>query len=165
MKYLILLPFILGCAIEVGGPSVNMYLLKWPTLPVLITPSMDTFEENKLVVEATAAYNEALDMEVFRVGSNGVIVSRSNQRLDLFTQGKTYLYSRFSSIYKVEVEILPLKVDLKSLLIHELGHVLGLRHSDDGYYNTMSRHLGATQVRVHIDDWTKEEIRKRYGRY
>jgi predicted Zn-dependent protease len=77
-----------------------------------------------------------------------------------FEQARTTIYWYDSQIYEADVKInaehfdfsfgeMPEigKVDLESLVLHELGHVLGLAHMDDAYESVMSPYLRSSHLR------------------
>ncbi len=52
-------------------------------------------------------------------------------------------------------------VHLQSLLIHELGHVLGLRHKDDTA-SVMATYLASQTLRINLSDADKENVNCEY---
>lgn len=158
MKWLLFVLLLSGCSVELKS-SPQPFAPRWPTLPVYITPSLDTPEDNMVVLEAMASFNEQLGMTLFLPSSNGVrIVNAVGGEKD--NQGKTIIWWKGDNIFNANVKIYKeYPCDLKSLVMHELGHVLGLFHEGEGL---MYPYLTPTQIRTTIDIKTREEIIFRY---
>lgn len=61
----------------------------------------------------------------------------------------------------LDVTVNPQSIHLESLLLHELGHVLGLKHKDDKV-SVMATYLASNATRTEISDTDKENIKCEY---
>lgn len=53
-------------------------------------------------------------------------------------------------------------VHLESIFVHELGHVLGLKHNDQATGSVMATYLSSQTLRIKISDLDRENIRCEY---
>ncbi len=74
---------------------------------------------------------------------------------DIKVNGRNYRYSFGES---VDVQ----KVDFESLMVHELGHVLGLAHNDSLIGSVMSWRLEKGEIRRNIPEGDRESLSCEY---
>ncbi len=64
--------------------------------------------------------------------------------------------------FYVDVTVYSQSIHLESLLVHELGHVLGLKHKDDNQ-SVMATYLANNTSRTQISEVDKENVRCEYS--
>ena len=160
MKYLFLLLFLMGCARPdmQSRPSCGGTIGGWRNIPVHIHTNMGN-EWQAALAAAINDWNTANKKELFVMADDGVSIFFGTPREpneEAYTSGTVdgdgYISSSFISVNQ------SIDVDKESLLIHEMGHVLGLKHSDEGNTETMSPYLWYGQIRRYIDQWAQDRI-------
>jgi predicted Zn-dependent protease len=167
----------LGCSkSEVKCSSLSDSIV-WRELPIKIhvgsKSNLDNQNYNSLVLSINE-WNKAMNYEMFQLteeqpystgyGQGMVIVTQNARGVASNSQGDTEEYYVGHVAYQVNV-VLHMDVlgDKESILIHELGHVLGLQHTEinDKVY-TMNKYLPIRFIRRYVDQDSINKVRCLY---
>ena len=146
------------------GGAVPVELGLDASIPVAWEPSIN---------RAAATWNASVGHEVIRVTRTP---ARNTIRLvaiaDPQRQGETHISWAGNRVFEADVDLSTRydlvtenptrwEVDLESLMVHELGHVLGLAHSEEPG-SVMAPTLGNGQVRRKLSALDRENVRCGY---
>lgn len=155
----------MGCAqIHTCSSTIG----RWESLPIKITDRTNNPESQKALIGAIQKWNDELKMHVFELSDSGVNVFYSDE-LKSSEQGRATIYLEHDFVrylkakhYLINDSVVRLNTrleyDIESVLIHELGHVLGLKHSADNGKSTMNAYLRANQQRRYVDEWAVDRF-------
>ena len=138
-----------GCGgfMMVGGSPVY-----WDNIPIKIHPIVYPEE----VAAAVDIWNDTLGYSMFVISDKGVDVIEDSSLINTKKNAITYSnfqFNRFTySVIKVNPDV---KVDEISLMVHELGHVLGLDHTN---HTVMQPTLGENIIRDRIEPEIIQEV-------
>lgn len=160
-------------------------------VPIYIHSSVPK-EAYEAIASAMKVYDEAIGQKAFEIKGYSVDGPATPQRDGYSfiywmseweadrddEQGRTTIYWSGDTIYEADVRInasamshftfhygstAPVQgIDLKSLFVHELGHVLGLDHNDS-HGSIMATHLRQNTVRTQLSTEDASNISCEYG--
>lgn len=169
MKHLLILPLLLltNCGIPNSEPSCtfiqNSYgqRVSWYYTPVIIglDPSIPA-NLQPAVYSAALEWNNSFGRELIRVvnyRTDNMVYMLNTWNHNVYQEAYTNIFWYNNTIYQTNIYVNAAGfqfyygagsgIEFKSLMIHEMGHVLGLGHSD----GVMYPYLFAGQVRWDID--------------
>jgi hypothetical protein len=155
---LISLLFIYGCNYNLL--KTGDFYATWERLPIVINDDGSWPKLHEAVNQWNSYYMEYTGDTLFTLSSTkGVLIVKAY--LAQNEQGRTHCLYRNFFIYECVIRIDERKrFDEESLLIHELGHVIGLNHHE---HTIMSPYLGENEVRIDIAENLLDLIKSVYS--
>lgn len=168
MKWILIVLALTGCARgsedSCGFVMVNGYRATWGSqVPVVLEIDSSLPEDFKPAINAAVlSWNRAAGREILRIGASyNKIYYITDWGIDPMYAGLTKRTVFMSQIVQATINLNGnLKhQDMESLILHELGHVLGLGHTDGG---VMDPYLGDYVLRRTLDTKTIYNLRCEY---
>lgn len=152
-KYLLVLTYTLICgcgpAIEINCPgTLNVKNMRTPI--VFEISSSFSPSEQEGIVNAANNWNRTMDQKLITFESGGYPIIKVSA-LNGNEQAKASLSWMSGYIRSIEIRVSEAQlaaVDMESLMVHELGHALGLAHAEGG---VMDPYLSQYEIRRSID--------------
>lgn len=192
MRYLFLLLFLVSCApkkSEDCGFVQNVYgqRIQWSSLPVTLNVDKSVSDEYmQSIVNAATTLETAIGTKAFlfnresgslpgRDKKSGIYFLTSWDPARKSEQGRTSIYWAGNEIQEADIRINMVdfkyytrfssaseKYNLEALLLHEMGHLIGLKHQKRNT-SVMEPELSAYTDRVELSSLDKQNIECGYG--
>lgn len=130
--------------------------------PLHIHSELNDLDKTMALERATNRWNAIVGYPVFVMDNHGISVWYDGS-LRSPVQANTRLKLNMGYIISATIVVNPNNdADFESLMLHELGHVLGLMHEKNGSDEVMSPYLLPNTERLNVDNWAIDRIQCLY---